>query len=62
LDEQQKRIIAKLDAIGALLDLLDWACNVFASDPQGQLSKFSLSSDSCEAQQQDPPDPPPMSQ
>ena len=61
LDEQQKRIIEKLDAIG-IYDLLDWARNVFAGDPQGQLSKFSLTCDSCEAQQQDPPDPPPMSQ
>jgi hypothetical protein len=62
LDEQQKRIIEKLDAIRDLHDLLDWARNVFASDPQGQLSEFSLTCDSCEAQQQDPPDPPPMSQ
>ncbi len=42
LDEQQKRIIQKLDAIGNLLDLLDQARNVFVGDPQGQLSKFSL--------------------
>ena len=62
LDEQQKRIIEKLDAIGDLLDLLDRARNVFASDPRGQLSKSSLTYHSCEAQQQDTPDPPPMSQ
>ncbi|AFY29482.1 hypothetical protein Cyagr_2376 [Cyanobium gracile PCC 6307] len=62
LDEQQKRIIEKLDSIGILLDLLDRARNVIVSDPQGQLSKFLLTCDSCEAQQQDPPDPPPMSQ
>lgn len=62
LDEQQKRIVKQLDAIGDLLDLLDLARNVFARDPQGQLSEFSLTYDSCEAQQQDPPDPPPMSQ
>ena len=62
LDEQQKRIIEKLDAIGNLLYLVDFARNVFVEDPQGQMSKFSLTYDSCEAQQQDPPDPPPMSQ
>jgi hypothetical protein len=62
LDEQQKRIIEKLDAIGNLLNLVDFARNVFVEDPQGQMSKFSLTYDSCEAQQQDPPDPPPMSQ
>ncbi|WP_259726151.1 hypothetical protein [Synechococcus sp. CS-1332] len=62
LDEQQKRIIEKLDSIRILLDLLDRACSVFVSDPQGQLSKFSLTYDSSEAQQQDPPDPPAMSQ
>ncbi|MFN5463411.1 MAG: hypothetical protein ACK5CQ_00010 [Cyanobacteriota bacterium] len=59
LDEQQKRIIEQLDTIGDLLDLLDLARNVFARDPQGLLS---LTYDSCEAQQQDQPDPPPMSQ
>jgi len=62
LDEQQKRIIEKLDAIGNILNLVDFARNVFVEDPQGQMSKFSLTYDSCEAQQQDPPDPPPMSQ
>lgn len=61
LDEQQPRILAKLEFIGALFDLLKVSHIEFASYLESHLSRSPLTDDSCEAQQQDAPDPPPLS-
>jgi len=61
LDEQQPRILAQLEFIRDILDLLQASHIEFASYLQGHLSRPQLPDDSCEAQQQDAPDPPPLS-
>ncbi len=61
LDEQQSRILAKLEFIGDLIDLLQTSRIEFASHLESHLSLSPMSGDSCEAQQQDAPDAPPLS-
>lgn len=61
LDNQQSKLLAKLDFIGDLLDLLQTSQIEFVSYLQSHLSNSPLTGDSSEAQQQDAPDPPPVS-